>query len=89
VRGRARTGIVAALMMYREIGRKLKRNGSNPMAGRTVVGGLRKVWLCVKAIGVSAFLPLFRKRGHLTMLHAPLDGIEGANPPYLEKGIAS
>ena len=79
---KARTGIVAAMLMYREIGRKLLRNGGNPLDGRTVVGPVRKAWLLCKAIVLSPCLPFWRRQQHVARLHAPLAGIEGANPPH-------
>ena len=80
---RSRIGIIAALYMYREIGRKLLRNGANPLEGRTVVALPRKLFLMGKAILVGLTLKLRSPRKHLPMLHAPLMDVSSANHPLL------
>jgi phytoene synthase len=77
---RARTSILAALMMYREIGRKLARNGANPLKGRTIVGPWKKIWLVGLAVVTSPFIPWIRKHTHQSSLHSALPGINGADP---------
>jgi len=82
---RARTGIIAAMVMYREIGRKLLRRGGNPLKGRTIVGPVRKGILICQAVLLSPCLPFWRRRQHHARLHSSLNGVEGANPPNVVK----
>ena len=52
-----KAAILAARLIYAEIGQQLRRDGMNPVARRAVVAGSRKVWLlaraCVQARWVS------------------------------------
>ena len=72
---RARAAIVVAARVYRAIGVKLRRNGANPMNGRTVLSGVHRV-----AVAAVAMLRFFRPsiqgwttyRGHDADLHRQL-----------------
>lgn len=69
---RARAAIVVAARVYRAIGVKLRRNGANPMNGRTVLSGLHRAAVAAQAV-LRFFLPSIQGwstyRGHDADLH--------------------
>jgi phytoene synthase len=74
-----------AARVYRAIGVKLRRNGANPMNGRTVLSGAHRV-----AVAAVAMLRFFRPsiqgwttyRGHDADLHQLLPGtLPGVHRP--------
>jgi len=78
---RARLAITVASGVYRAIGHKLRRTGSDPWVGRTIVGPLGKVLATARAVftfitpnvqGWSGF------RAHRASLHRQLQGLPGA-----------
>jgi phytoene synthase len=79
---RTRTAIVIAARLYRQIGVKLRRNGCNALAGRTVVGPIEKLVTLAGALvrcldpRLLGFLPA---RAHERELHAALAGLSGAS----------
>lgn len=84
--GRSRLAILVASRVYRAIGLRLGRRGSDPMVGRTVVPGR------VKAGWVAAAIASFaagaaRRRGRATVhdpwLHRAISGLPGADPRAL------
>lgn len=78
---RTRTAIVVAALLYRQIGVKLRRNGCNALAGRTVVGPLEKAVTVMRALVFCLsprILGLRPLPGHRNELHRPLAGLPGA-----------
>ena len=74
----ARRAIAVAAMVYREIGRKLRRTGTNWHHGRVTVSALGKLRPSLSALlqstGTAPALPR-----HDSRLHVHLDGLPGAN----------
>lgn len=76
-----RMAILVASRVYREIGRKLLRNGVDVMAGRTVVGGGRKAVVASGALAQvfrPSVLGLFG-RPHIADLHTHIADLPGAH----------
>lgn len=77
---RSRLAIVVASRIYRAIGVKLRLNGSDALAGRTVVNGPMKLWWVTMALS-AFFTPtisgLAANDGHDSSLHWALDGLPG------------
>ena len=81
---RSRLAIVVASRVYRAIGLKLRANGCDALAGRTIVGPLGKLREIGRAL--VDFLNPLRDRSpeaidHDRTLHRPLADLPGANPP--------
>lgn len=76
---RSRLAITVASRVYRAIGLKLRRNGSDPMAGRTVVGDVEKGWWTMRATAawMAMSSPSAPDREHRSRLHRPLRGLPG------------
>lgn len=73
---RGRLAATVALEVYRGIGRKLLARGGDALGGRTVLGGLQRVGLALRAVVRT---PWATRRGrHDAMLHGPLRGLNGA-----------
>lgn len=79
---RARLAILVASRVYRGIGVKLRANGSDALAGRTIVSWKGKTRWVGHALGAFARtkLPATHHR-HDGRLHLALDGLYGANVP--------
>lgn len=78
---RARLAILVASRVYRAIGVRLRANGCDALAGRTIVPTSSKLVEAAGAIGGSFFLP---REPHRSDLHRFLDGLPGANLPHGE-----
>ncbi len=65
---RGRLAIVVAAELYRAIGHQLRRNGGDALAGRTVVGPVKKLWLVGRSLVRYLFLPA--RARHQRELHA-------------------
>lgn len=78
-----RLAITVAARVYRAIGHKLRRNGADAWAGRTVVGSLHKAWVAASAV-VAFFGPRIggwsSAKAHAPELHVHLDGLPGVDP---------
>lgn len=77
---RCRLAIVVASRVYRAIGVKLRSNGSNALAGRTIVGWAGKAWWVGRSLFAYAsprISGLGRCRGHDATLHDALRGLPG------------
>lgn len=66
---RGRLAIVVAAELYRAIGHQLRKNDHDAMAGRTVVGRWKKLWLVGRSVVRFFFLPA--RARHQGELHAP------------------
>ena len=78
----SRLGILVASRVYRAIGHKLRSNGCDALAGRTIVGLRGKSRESVAAIAKFArpgILGVSPSRPHDARLHRPLRGLFGAN----------
>ena len=86
---RSRLAIMVASRVYRAIGLKLRDNGCDALAGRTIVGPLGKLRRVLRAT-LRFFNPFARSdRGrHEHRLHRPLAGLPGANDDLAELGAA-
>ena len=81
--GRSRLAILVASRLYRAIGRRLQRRGSDPMAGRTVVPARSKAALVAAAVGSFAARASRRRPGleaHDPWLHRDIADLPGADP---------
>ena len=78
-----RLAIVVASRVYRAIGHKLRRRGSDAWQGRTVVGTLGKSWVAAGAV-TAFFSPKVSGWSgadtHDPSLHVHLQDLPGANP---------
>ncbi|MGM0558718.1 MAG: phytoene/squalene synthase family protein, partial [Myxococcota bacterium] len=77
---RCRLAIVVASRVYRAIGVKLRSNGSDALAGRTIVGWAGKtwwVWLSLFAYTSPRISGLGSYREHDAELHEALRGLPG------------
>lgn len=76
---RARLAILVASSVYRAIGVRLRANGADALAGRTVVPLLGKV---VVAVGALLRFPRasLRRASHRPLLHRALVGLPGIDP---------
>lgn len=77
---RARFAILTASRVYRAIGLRLRRGGSDALAGRTVVPWWEKGGWAIVACGVWA-RSAWRTAPHRPELHRALDGMPGADVP--------
>lgn len=75
---RSRFAIFVAARVYRAIGRKLLRQGGDPLQGRTSTTTAEKVWIAVAAAWRFWFLP--RSGEHDASLHDSLRGLPGCQP---------
>jgi phytoene synthase len=77
---RCRLAIVVASRVYRAIGVKLRSNGSDALAGRTIVGAAGKAWwvfLSLLAYTSPRISGLGSYRKHDAQLHEALRGLPG------------
>lgn len=74
---RSRLAIVAASRMYRQIGRRLLRNGADAWAGRTIVPMWEKMWSLSLGLGVFVRSLFPSTRHHHAVLHRELQGLPG------------
>ena len=73
---RTRPAIAVAMAVYRQIGRRLVRQGGDPMLGRTVVPLWEKLLAGSRAL---ALLPFTALAPHQTVLHNDLKGLPGCS----------
>lgn len=81
---KSRLAILVASRVYRAIGRKLLRNGADPMRGRTIVPAWEKLyWVAAGLLAAlrPSILGFGAARPHEPALHRGLEGLPGANPP--------
>lgn len=79
---RSRLAILVASRIYRGIGVKLRENGADALAGRTIVPWTGKtVWVAraVKQFASAKVIGLARTPHHDIQLHRALSGLPGAN----------
>lgn len=75
---RSRFGIFVAARVYRGIGRKLLRQGGDPLLGRVSTTKAEKIWIALGAALRFLFLP--RSGDHDATLHETLRGLPGCAP---------
>lgn len=77
---RARIAILVASRVYRGIGVRLRRRGSDPLAGRTVVPLGGKLRWALRGLMAALRSPWMRHT-HRDSLHRPLRGLPGTSQP--------
>lgn len=87
---RARVSIGVAGRVYRRIGRRLRRKGCDPLAGRVVVPKWEKLAITPGSLAVDAMAR--RPRCHETALHRPLPASRASRrdrlkPPHLDRAL--
>ena len=81
---RARLAILVASRVYQAIGIRLRQQGCDALAGRTVVPWTGKVWWSCRALGSAcspSVLGVGARRPHQARLHATLHGLPGVHAP--------
>lgn len=77
---KSRLAIVVASRVYRSIGVKLRANGCDALAGRTIVSGMGKLWWVMMALGAFASPTIMAGVAagkHDSSLHRALEGLPG------------